>query len=107
MREPAIRRMTVDEFLDWEDGTDTRYGFVGGFVHAMAPPAPAHGRLAARLGGLIDAALRKRPPCAVQSEAGIARPDSNDTCYVADLAVTSAPIQATDRLIKEPLLIVE
>ena len=54
MPEPAIRGMTVDEFLNWEDGTDTRYELVGGFVHGMAPPAPAHGRLAARLGGLID-----------------------------------------------------
>jgi hypothetical protein len=41
--------MTVDEFLDWEDGTDTRYELIGGVVLAMAPPAPAHGRLSANL----------------------------------------------------------
>jgi Uma2 family endonuclease len=107
MSELAIRGMTVDEFLCWEDGTDTRYELVGGFVVAMAPPAPAHGRIAARLGGLTDAALRSRPPCFVQSEAGIIRPDRDDTCYIADLAVTCTPSQPDDRLIREPILIVE
>ena len=107
MAEAALQGMTVDEFLQWEDGTDTRYELVDGGVVAMAPPAPAHGRLAARLAGAIDAALRSRPPCAVQSEAGIVRPDRDDTCYIADLAVTCEPLRAEDRLIREPVLIVE
>jgi Uma2 family endonuclease len=107
MAEPAIRGMTVDEFLRWEDGTDTRYELVGGYVVAMAPPSPPHGRLTVRLGGAIDTALRSRPPCAVQSEAGIFRPDRNDTCYVADLAVSCDELRADDRLIENPILIVE
>jgi len=107
MAEAALKGMTVDDFLRWEDGTDTRYELVGGFVVAMAPPSPAHGRLAARLGGRIDAALRGRSPCAVQSEAGIVRPDRNDTCYVADLAVSCEQLRPEDRLIRNPLLIVE
>ena len=107
MSEPASRRMTVDEFLHWEDGTDTRYELIGGLVYAMAPPAPAHGRIAARLGGIIDAALRSRPPCFVQSEAGIIRPDRDDTCYIADLAIACQPLRPEDRLMRDPMLIVE
>src|SRR5690348_6552762 len=107
MSEPAQRGMTVDEFLRWEDGTDTRYELVGGLVYAMAPPAARHSRLAGRLTGAIDAALRSRPPCAVYSEAGIVRPDRNDTCYIADLAVSCEPLQSDDRLIRDPILIVE
>jgi len=107
MAEAALKGMTVDEFLRWEDGTDTRYELVGGVVVAMAPPAPAHGRIAARLGGVIDAALRSRRPCAVQSEAGIVRADRDDTCYIADLAVTCDPLRPDDRLIRNPVLIVE
>jgi Uma2 family endonuclease len=99
--------MTVQEFLDWEDGTDTRYELIGGLVVAMAPPAAAHGRLAAALIGAIDAALRARRPCAAYSEAGIVRPDRNDTCYVADIAVTCEPLRLEDRLIRDPVLIVE
>ena len=42
MAEPTIKRMTLDEFLHWEDGTDTRYELIDGFSVAMAPPAEAH-----------------------------------------------------------------
>ena len=36
MAEPATRRMTFDEFLSWDDGTDTRYELWGGDAVAMA-----------------------------------------------------------------------
>lgn len=107
MPEPAIRRMTVADFLVWEDGTDTRYELLDGAPVAMAPPARAHGILCARLGGLIDAALRSRRPCSVQTEAGIARPDRADTCYIADLAVTCASHHPGERLASDPILVVE
>jgi Uma2 family endonuclease len=73
----------------------------------MAPPAPAHGLLAAQLCIRIGAALRSRRSCMVQVEAGIARPDRVDTCYVADLAVTCTPPRRGDQLISDPVLIVE
>jgi Uma2 family endonuclease len=107
MSEAAVKLMTLTEFLRWEDGTDTRYELLGGVPVAMAPPAVAHGRLALRLGGRIDEALRSRAPCFGQSEAGIARPDRNDTCYIADLAVTCTPSEPGQQLLQEPLLIVE
>ena len=50
MSEAAVKRMTLAEFLRWEDGTDTRYELLGGCPAAMAPPAIAHGILALRLG---------------------------------------------------------
>jgi Uma2 family endonuclease len=107
MAEAAIRRMTLDEFLRWDDGTDTRYELIDGFPVAMAPPARAHGILCARLGGLIDAALRSRRPCAAQIEAGIARPDHDDSFYVADIAVSCQPYTQGEQLVQEPILIVE
>ena len=107
MGEPAIRDMTLAEFLRWEDGTDARYELLWGVPVAMSPPARAHGMLCARLGGMIDAALRVRRPCGAQTEAGIARPDRDDTCYVADLAVTCSPYERGEQLIKDPILIVE
>ena len=98
MAEPAIRKTTVDEFLRWDDGTDTRYELINGRILAMAPPAPAHGRLALALGSEIRAALRARPSCFVQSEAGIVRPDRDDACYIADLAVSCEEMRADDRM---------
>lgn len=107
MAEPAIKRMTLDEFLHWEDGTDTRYELVGGFPVAMAPPARAHGMLCARLAGMIDAAVRSRRPCTAQTEAGIARPDRDDACYIADIAVSCRPSQRGEQLVSDPVLVVE
>jgi Uma2 family endonuclease len=107
MSELAVKRMTVAEFLRWEDGTDTRYELLAGQPVAMAPPAPPHGFLAARLCARIEGALQSRRPCMVQIEAGIARPDRDDTCYVADLAVTCKPPRSGEQLISDPVLIVE
>ncbi|MGH7062577.1 MAG: Uma2 family endonuclease [Stellaceae bacterium] len=107
MAEPAIEPMTLDEFLDWDDGTDTRYELIAGFPVAMAPPARAHGILCARLAGAIDAGLRQRRPCTAQTEAGILRPDREDSFYVADIAVTCLRYRPGEQLVKEPILIVE
>jgi Uma2 family endonuclease len=107
MSEAAVKRMTVAEFLRWEDGTDTRYELLAGFPVAVAPPAVAHGILALRLGAGIDAALRSRPPCFGQSEAGIVRPDRDDTCYIADLAVTCTLPERGQQFLRDSVLIVE
>ncbi len=42
MAESAVKPMTLDEFLCWDDGTETHYELIGGFPMAMAPPAEAH-----------------------------------------------------------------
>jgi Uma2 family endonuclease len=105
--EPAIKPMTVAEFLCWEDGTDTRYELLAGEPLAMVPPAVAHGVLAVRLAAGIEAALRSRSFCLAPIGAAIAAPDRDDTCYVADLAITCTPLQRGRHLIADPLLIVE
>lgn len=107
MAEPAIKLMTIDEFLDWQDGTDTRYELINGAPSAMAPPGRAHGILCATLAAMIHAGLRSRRPCRVHTEAGISRPGRDDTCYVADLAVSCRPHQRGDRLVQEPIVVVE
>lgn len=107
MSERALRQMNVEEFLRWEDGTDTRYELVGGFPLAMAPPAEAHRILAMRLAAWIDGGLAGRRPCNAQVEAGIIRPDRADSYFVADIAVTCSPHERGRQAIKEPILIVE
>src|SRR5713101_9249088 len=107
MAEPAIRRMTLDEFLRWDDGTDKRYELIDGFPVAMAPPAEAHRMLAVRLVSRIDAALSNRRPCNAQVEAGVIRPNRTDTYFVADIAATCEGNEVGRQAIKDPLLIVE
>jgi Uma2 family endonuclease len=107
MAEPAAKRMTVDEFLAWDDGTDTRYELWGGIVTAMATPMPLHGRLVSRLIIRLGAALSGRAPCEIYTEAGIACPDRNDTFYVADIAISCETLVPDDRLLRAPLFVVE
>jgi Uma2 family endonuclease len=107
MAEPAPRRMDLDEFLCWDDGTDTRYELIGGSPVAMAPPAEVHRVLAVRLAARVDAALAARRPCNAQIEAGVIRADRADTFFVADIAATCAPIEVGRQAIKDPFLIVE
>ena len=50
----AARKLwTLDEFLAFDDGTDTRYELIGGEIVAMAPPSGIHGGLVARLAMLF------------------------------------------------------
>ena len=107
MAEPAVKPMTLEEFLRWDDGTETHYELIGGFAVAMAPPAEAHRILAMRLGSRIDSALAGRRPCNAQIEAGVARPDRVDTYFEADIAVTCESNEPGRQTIKDPLLIVE
>jgi len=107
MAEPAIRRMTLEEFLHWDDGTDTRYELIDGFPLAMAPPAEAHRILAVRLVSRIDAALARRRPCNAQIEPGVVLPDRAHSYYVPDVAVTCAPNEPGRQAMVDPILVVE
>jgi Uma2 family endonuclease len=104
MTEPAAQLMTVEEFLRWDDGTDTRYELADGVVRAKAPPANAHGTVVSNAGALVHASLRARPPCRVQAEAGMRISDW--TWWQADLAVTCTPITPGSE-IDQPRLVVE
>lgn len=107
MSEAAFGRMTVEEFLRWDDGTDTRYELIDGVPVAMAPPAEAHRILMTRLGSRIDARLAARRPCNAQVEAGVLRADRGDSYFVADVAVTCRPNERGRQAIADPILIVE
>ena len=107
MAEPAIRHMTFEELLHWDDGTDTRYELIDGFPVAMAPPAEAHRILALRLGSQADAALAGRRPCNAQIEPGVVRSECADSYYVPDIAVTCEPNEPGRQAMVDPILIVE
>jgi Uma2 family endonuclease len=98
-------RMTLAEFLRWDDGTDVRYELVDGRIVSMAPPNDAHGTITVNLAVALANALR--PPCRVAAEAGILRPNRDDSYYVADLGVTCGPAADTRQHLPEPVLIVE
>lgn len=108
MAEPARELPTTfDEFLAWDDGTDTRYEFVRGRPVAMSPPASPHAVIAHNAGSAIERALGDASPCSVAQGAGIMVEDGADQrFYVADVAMTCAEITNAPYL-PSPRLIVE
>ena len=51
MTDLVERQMTLAEFLDWDDGTDTRYELIDGRPVAMAPSSANHGAIGVNLAG--------------------------------------------------------
>jgi Uma2 family endonuclease len=102
MAEAAEKPMTVDEFLRWDDGTDTRYELVDGQIMAMAPPSGQHGTVVANAVTLVNTRLRSRSPCRAQTEAGVRV--SEHRWWQADVAVTCRPPEAET---VDPLLVIE
>jgi Uma2 family endonuclease len=107
MSEAAIRRMSLEEFLGWNDGTERRYELIGGFPVAMAPPGVVHGELVARIARHLENALAGRRPCRASVEAGILHPERADSFFVADVAATCAPREPRRQYIADPVLLIE
>ena len=107
MAEFALKRMSLDEFLQWDSDDGARYELVDGFPVAMAPRAEAHRILAMQLATRIDAALASRRPCNAQMEAGVVRPDRADSYFEVDIGVTCAANEPGRQALKEPILLIE
>jgi Uma2 family endonuclease len=105
MATPAPKRMTLAEFLEWDDGTDTLYELIDGQVVAMPPARDAHGTIITNLVLAIGPQLT--PPCRIVGNAGITRPERADSYYIADLAVTCDQPGDQRFFLSEPRVIVE
>ena len=105
MATAAPRRMTVAEFLAWDDGTDTRYELIDGRPVAMAPVRARDSRIVGNLARHLG--NRLKPPCGVYTEAGIVLAHRDDAYYEADLAVSCASLEGDPGWVPEPMLIAE
>jgi mannose-6-phosphate isomerase-like protein (cupin superfamily)/Uma2 family endonuclease len=97
--------MTVAEFLDWNDGTETRYELIEGRPVAMAPSAPGHSIVVLNLAHELRARLEA--PCYVGNEAAVQHSDRDDTFYEADLVVSRTPVQPGMMAIPDPVVVIE
>lgn len=104
-RKQPLPKMTAAEFLEWEDGTDTRYELVDGLPVAIAPTLQTHGELVAA--ATIAIGTRLKASCRLVSESGVRLPDRDDVFYVADFAITWGPRVPGSRYANEPLVLIE
>lgn len=106
-RAAAIDRpMTIEDFLVFDDGTDTRYELRDGRPVAMAPAATWHGVIAQNVGTLINAALKGRRPCRAVQAGGVVTNAEDGDYLVPDVVMTCEPL-ANAPYVNEPRLIVE
>jgi Uma2 family endonuclease len=105
MLEIPERRMTLTEFLKWDDGTDTRYELVGGRVVPMPICGVAHGTILANLAYPIGGRLRAQLRAGIRG--GIVPQHRDDTYYLADLVVSGGPPAPQAQSFANPVLIVE
>jgi len=105
MARAADKLWTLEEFLAFDDGTDTSYQLFEGRLVAMNPPLRGHAVLTARLVRIIGGQLRS--PCEVAAEAGIIPVNRRNSWYKADLIVTCTPGSYQDQFIALPVLVVE
>ena len=105
MTDAAQQRMTLAEFLVWDDGTDTRYELIAGVPVATAPPARAHAELTASL--ILALGRRLKKPCRPLSEAGLVPEGSSRTYLQADIAIACTPGAAGDRHLSDPVVLIE
>lgn len=107
MAEAAEKLLTVEDWLSFDDGTDTRYELLDGLLVAMSPPSDRHGTIANNAGRAIEDAVGEHPPCRAIQGAGIEIPGrGRRRAYVADVAYTCEPPD-DESIIESPSLIVE
>ncbi len=101
---PRLPRMTLAEFLEWDNGSDTRYELIDGRPLAMNPPSIPYGSIV----GAMVAELRTGfgDACTTAVEAGIVIPGRDDLYYQADIGVQCTPL-SDRRWLDAPVVIVE
>jgi Uma2 family endonuclease len=104
-----LAAMTVAEFLAWNPQDSDQRELIDGTARAMAPAAPRHGAIQSEVGRLIGNHLAElRPDCRVVTEPGIQpKVRANLNVRVPDLAVTCPSWGPDDRLLREPLVVIE
>jgi len=101
--------LTVDAFLGWNAPMGPLWQLVDGRPQAMAPASPTHAAIQSEVSALIRNHLAAQGgPCFVVTAPGIIpRVQSDSNVRIPDLAVTCSPALATDKTLRDPVLIIE
>lgn len=115
----ATQRLTLDEYLTYDDGSDRRYELVKGELQPMGLGTGKHGAIIKRLEKLFDGQieLAQQPWIALATAVGLQSPriDRWDTVRIPDLSVLTLDqwdsLQSREAVIRlnepPPLLVVE
>lgn len=102
----ALPRLSLDDFIAWENQQPDRHEFHRGEVFAMVGGRRTHGRVVSNLNRLLSEAL-DGSPCQVFAES-MKLQVAEDTLLYPDLFVTCDPADlATEMIFRAPTLVIE
>lgn len=105
--QPEPLRLTLEQYLEWEDRQGTRHEFVDGLVFALAGASDTHQTILANLTTLVRPALRGSASRIFTNEIKVIPPNRRRARY-PDLLVTCDERDRADRYVKRyPELIIE
>lgn len=81
MSEPAVRRMSYDEYLAHEAVSQEKHDFVGGEMFAIAGASRAHNRIAMQVAGELYVAMAGGPCRPVGSDQRVRVREAELSCY--------------------------
>ena len=99
-------RLTLEQFLEFDDGTDTLYELRDGRLHALPPPRPTRGAIMARISSIwLTNASDHRCGSPIITPGIVFDPEKPD-CYVPDIAFSAEQLEDA-RYLREPIAIAE
>lgn len=106
--EPELRRMTVEEYLQFEDTNERRHEYVAGLVFAMSGTSVRHGMIVQNLSNLFHNHLKGGPCKTFTSGVQVSLKISSDSFfYSPDIMVVCNKLNVEGHHIPDPKLIVE
>lgn len=101
--------LSVEDFLAWNPQDGNLWQLVDGQPQAMAPANRTHGSIQGELGRLLANHLFERgsPSALVMTSGIIPRVNASQNVRVPDLAVTCSGYETEERVLEDPVLLVE
>jgi Uma2 family endonuclease len=106
MRETSLlRTMTVEEYFQFEEGSEVRHEYVAGELYAMSGATLRHMAIVANIGTRLHGAAGDGPCWAVMNDIRVRV--SHDVYYYPDVVVICAPMSQLDVTVTEPCVVIE
>ena len=106
MRETSLlRTMTVEEYFQFEEGSQVRHEYVSGELYAMSGATFRHSTLALNVGTRLHAVAGDGPCSVVMNDMRVQV--AHDVYYYPDVVVICAPMAQLDVTATEPCVVVE
>jgi Uma2 family endonuclease len=106
MSAPPKHRWTPEEYLAFEQQSDTKHEYVDGEIYDMVGGSPRHNQISANVIRLLGNALNDSP-CIVYSSDQSVRAKSTGNYFSPDVSVTCTAPLHQDNVLLNPTLIVE